>query len=81
MIILWHIGKHTFALFDPSYAELLKDIMVRLPINTSLFGDNIQQVLEGNAIASHDMGLIHYLSPLDLPNLAMPHSFNVRELV
>ena len=80
MIIFWHIGKHTFALFDPSYAELLKDIMVRLPINTSLSGDNIQQVLGVNLIASHDIGLIHYLPPFDLPNLATPHSFNVREL-
>jgi len=80
MIILWHIGKHTFALFDPSYAELLKDIMVRLPINTSLSGDSIRQVLGVNAIASHDMGLIHYLHPAELPELATPHSFNVRAL-
>ena len=80
MIILWHIGKHTFALFDPSYSELLKDIMVRLPLNTSLSGDNIQQVLGVSSIASHDMGLIHYLHPAELPDLATPHSFHVREL-
>ena len=80
MIILWHIGKHTFALFDPSDTELLKDIMVRLPTNTSLSGDSIQQVLGVNSMASHDIGLIHYLPPSDLPNLTTPHSFNVREL-
>ena len=80
MIILWHIGKHTFALFDPSYTELLKDILARLPVNTSLSGDNIRQVLDANSIASHDIGLLHYLSPSDLPNLSTPHSFTVREL-
>ena len=80
MIIFWQIGKHTFALFDPSYAELLKDIMIRLPINTSLSGETIRQVLGVNAIASHDIGLIHYLHPADLPHLATPHSFHVREL-
>jgi len=80
MIILWHIGKHTFALFDPSYTEWLQEITIRLPINKSLSGDTIRQVLGVNSIASHDMGLIHYLSPPDLPNLAAPHSFNVRAL-
>jgi hypothetical protein len=81
MIILWHIGKHTFALFDPSYTELLIDIMVRLSVNTSLSGDNLQQVLDVNSIASRDMGLLHYLSPSDRPNLPTPSSFTVRELV
>jgi GNAT acetyltransferase len=80
MIILWHIGKHTFALFNPAYTELLKGMMVRLPIHTSLSGDHIQQVLGVNLIASHDIGLIHYLPPFDILNWATPHSFNVREL-
>jgi hypothetical protein len=80
MIIFWHIGKHTFAIFDPSYTALLKDIMVRLPTNTSLSGDHLQQVLGTSAIGSHDIGLIHYLPPFALPNLATPPSFNVREL-
>lgn len=79
-IILWHIGKHTFALFAPSCTELLKHVMVRLPINSSLSGDNIQQVLGVNSIASRDVGLIHYLSPSDLPDLATPPTFHVREL-
>lgn len=81
MIILWHIGKHTFALFDPSYTELLNDIMVRLPVNNSLSGDNIQQVVGVNSIESRDIGLLHYLFPSDWPNLPTPHSFTVRELV
>jgi len=80
LVILWHIGKHSFALCDPSDTALLRDIIVRLPINTSLSGDNIQQVLGINAISSHNIDLIHYLSPSDLPNLATPHSFHVREL-
>jgi GNAT acetyltransferase len=80
LVILWHIDKHSFALFDPSDTALLRDIIVRLPINTSLSGDNIQQVLGINAISSHDIDLIHYLPPSDLPNLATPHSFHVREL-
>jgi hypothetical protein len=80
LVILWHIGKHSFALFDPSDTALLRDIIVRLPINTSLSGDNIQQVLGINAISSHDIDLIHYLPPSDLPNLATPHSLQVREL-
>ena len=80
MIILWHIGIHTFALFDPSDTALLRDLIVRLPINTSLSGDNIQQVLGISAISSHDIDLIHYLPSSDLPNLATPHSFHVREL-
>jgi len=80
LVILWHIGKHSFALFDPSDTTLLRDILVRLPINTSLSGDNIQQVLGINAISSHDINLIHYLPPADLPDLATPRSFHVREL-
>jgi len=80
LVILWHIGKHSFALFDPSDTTLLRDILVQLPINTSLYGDNIQQVLGINAISSHDINLIHYLPPADLPDLATPRSFHVREL-
>jgi hypothetical protein len=80
LVILWHIGKHSFALFDPSNTALLRDIIVRLPINTSLSGDHIQRVLGSNAISSHDIDLIHYLPPADLPDLATPHSFHVREL-
>lgn len=80
LVILWHIGKHSFALFDPSNATLLKDIISRLPDNTSLSGDNIQQALGVNAISSHEINLIHYLPPSDLPALVTPHSFHVREL-
>jgi hypothetical protein len=80
LIILWHIGKHTFALFDPSCNGLMQDIIVRLPVNISLSGDNIQQVLGVNSIASHDIDLIHYLHPSALPNLVTPHTFNVQEL-
>lgn len=80
VIILWHIGRHTFALFDPSYTELLKDILVRLPVDTSLSGDNIQQVLGVSSIESHDIGLLHYLSPSDRLDVPTPPSFTVREL-
>ncbi len=80
MIILWHIGIHTFALFDPSLTKLLKDIIIRLPINTPLSGDNIQQALGVNSIVAHDIDLIHYLPPSTLPNIVTPHSFTVRQL-
>ena len=80
MIILWHIDKHTFTLFDPSYTRLLKDIIVRLPVDTSLSGDEIRQALGVSSIAYHDFGLIYYLLPFDLPNLTTPHNFNVRQL-
>jgi len=80
MIILWLIGRHTFANFSPARAELLKDVMVRLPGNTSLSGDHIQQVLGADSIVSRDIGLIHYLSPVDLPDLTTSAPFHVREL-
>jgi hypothetical protein len=81
LVILWHIGKHSFALFDPSEIVLVRDILIRLPMNTSLSGDHIQQALGINAISSHEINRIHYLPPSDLPNLATPDSFHVRELV
>lgn len=80
MIVLWHICKHTFALFDPSCVELLNNIKAQLPINTPLSGDDIQNGVGVNSITSHDVGLIHYLSPSSLPNLKTPHTFNVRAL-
>jgi hypothetical protein len=81
LVILRHIGKHSFALFDPSEIVLVRDILIRLPMNTSLSGDHIQQALGINAISSHEINRIHYLPPSDLPNLATPDSFHVRELV
>lgn len=80
IIILWHIGKHTFALFDPSYIELLSGVIAQSPLNTSLSGDYIQKVSDINSIESPDIGLIHYLPPSDLPNLTVPHTFNLRKL-
>ncbi|WKZ48134.1 MAG: GNAT family N-acetyltransferase [Anaerolineales bacterium] len=80
MIVLWHIGKHTFSLFDPSLIELLNNIKAQLPINTSLSGDDIQKGIGTNLITSHDVGLIHYLFPSNLPNLVTPHTFSVRAL-
>ena len=80
MIVLWHIGQHTFALFDPSYLELLNDLVSQLPLNTSLSGDEIQKGEVINSITSHDVGLIHYLPPSDLPTFTMPPTFDVRTL-
>lgn len=80
MIVLWHIGKHTFALFDPSYIELLNNIMAQLALNTSLSGDNIQKGVGINSIRSHDIGSIHYLRPSELPGSTTPRTFDVREL-
>jgi hypothetical protein len=80
MIVLWHIGEHTFARFDPSCSELLKGVMAQLPLTSALSGDAIQKVSGTNSIASHDIDLIHYLRPSDLSNLTAPHPFSVREL-
>jgi hypothetical protein len=80
MIILWHIGNHTFVLFDPSCSELLKGVVAQLPLNASLSGDTIQKVSGINSITSLDLGLIYYLPPSDLSNLTTPHTFSLREL-
>ena len=80
MIILWHIDQHTFAVYDPSYTELLNDILARLPVNIALSGDHLQQMLVASSIASHDIGLLHYLPPSDPPHVPTPRSFAVREL-
>ncbi|MFN8414609.1 MAG: GNAT family N-acetyltransferase [Anaerolineales bacterium] len=79
-IILWHIGKHTFVLFDPSLDELLNDIKAKFSLNTALSGEDIQKRLTSNTIASHDIGFVHYLFPADLPILTPPNTFNVRML-
>ncbi len=80
MIILWHIGEHTFALFDPSCTALLNGVIVGLPINTSLSGDHLQRTLNVSSIVSCDVGAIHYLHPSDLPKFAPSHSFSLRQL-
>lgn len=79
-IILWRIAEHTFALIDPAYTQLLKDIILQLPPNTSLSGAAIQQALGEKTIESHDVDLIHYLPPLALPDLTVPPPFSVRAL-
>jgi hypothetical protein len=80
MIVLWRIGEHTFALFDPSQRDLLTGITSHLPPDTSLSGDQVKQACGLDAIASHDLDFIHYLPPSDLPALTVPPPFRLREL-
>lgn len=80
MITLWHIGKHTFVIFDPLYTSDLKQILTNLPIDTSLSGDHLKQSWGANEIKSHDIGLIHYLYPADLPQFTPPATFSLRQL-
>lgn len=80
LLILWHISKQTFALFDPSCRHLIDAVASRQPINGSISAETVRQVLGASAIASHDVGLVHYLRPAALPNVVTPASFTVREL-
>ena len=80
LLILWHIGKHTFVLFDPACSASVNAVIARLPSDASIAGENVRGVLGANAIESHDVGLLHYLRPDELPNLPTPPSFHVRQL-
>ncbi len=79
-ITLWHIGRHTFAIFDPSASALLDGLLAALPVNTSLSGSHIQNRLPDQPIESLDVDRIHYLPPTALPELAPPDSFYLRQV-
>ena len=80
LIVLWYIGKHTFAQFDTAYTPRLDQLTKALPANTSLTGDQILKAWENQVIHSRDIGLSYYLYPDDLPDYTAPHPFKLRQL-
>ena len=80
IIVLWYIGKHTFAQFDPVYYSRLNMLVKKLPANASLTGGQIQEAWGEENIISLDIGLTYYLFPPDLPNYLPSQPFNMRQL-
>ncbi|MBL8056879.1 MAG: GNAT family N-acetyltransferase [Anaerolineales bacterium] len=80
LVVLWHIGQHSFAVCDPFCLARLNAIAATLPANTSLSGEHLRQILGANEIVSHDVGALHYLHPADLPALASLPPFSLRQL-
>jgi GNAT superfamily N-acetyltransferase len=80
VIVLEHIGKHTFAQIDPFYFQTLNNFLQTLPAETSINGTHIQTVWDEKAIQSHDHGLTYYLHSSDLPPHLPSNSFSVRKL-
>lgn len=80
VIVLWHIGRHTFVQSDPGYTTQLEDLIRQLPTATALQGDNIHLAWGEAAISTLDKGLVFYLYPADLPVYAPAAPFMVRRL-
>lgn len=80
IIVLWHIGKHTFVQLDPAYHRQIELLMRQLPDGSSLSGVELQRGLGDGAISSHDSFLVYYLYPADLPGYAPPSPFGIRRL-
>ncbi len=80
LVVLWHIGRHSFVVCDPLCLTRLNAITATLPADTSLSGQHLRLSLGANEIVSHDIGAVHYLFPSDLPALASPHPFSLRQL-
>jgi predicted GNAT family acetyltransferase len=80
VIVLEHIGRHTFAQIDPFYFQTLNQLVQTLPPQTSMNGTHIQTTWDEQTIQSHDHGLTYYLHASDLPPHLPPGSFNVRKL-
>ncbi len=80
LIALWHIGAHTFAEHDPACTPVLARVLADLPPTAALTGDYLKQIWGADAIAAHDLGLVHYLYPPDLPLCTPPAPFVLRQL-
>ena len=80
LIVLWHIGNHTFAQFDPAYTSQLDRLIQTVPGKTALSGDLIREAWGADLIQTCDRGLTYYLFPSDLPDYTPPLPFNLRRL-
>lgn len=80
LIALWHIGAHTFAEHDPACTQVLQRVVADLPADAALTGDTLKQSWGADAIAAHDLGLVHYLYPPDLPPYTPSAPFVLRQL-
>jgi len=80
LIVLWHIGKHTFAQFDPAYTLGLEELVKDFPEDTNLTAEFIQKKWGADMIQSQDVGLSYYLYPPNLPEHSPPQPFTLRQL-
>ena len=79
-LVFWEIGKHTFAIFDPSCADLLREASAAIPADTPFSGAYLQKTLGPDAFTTHDIGLLNYLSPPDLPDFTPASPYSLRQL-
>jgi GNAT superfamily N-acetyltransferase len=80
IIVLWHVGLHTIAVFDPSCSALLHRVFAGLSADACLAAGHIQNALPPGSLASQDVDLIHYLPTADLLAFPPPPSYRVRQL-
>ncbi len=80
VIVLEHIGKHTFAQIDPFYFQTLNNLVKSLPNGTSINGSHILDVWNEQTIKTHSSGKTYYLHPKDLPPYLPSEPFSLRKL-
>jgi GNAT superfamily N-acetyltransferase len=80
IIVLWHIGNHSFAQLDPGFARQVERLLGRLAEASAISGGDLQRAWGARAISSHDIFLVYYLYPQDLPGYALPAPFVLRQL-
>ncbi len=80
VIVIWHIGEHSFVQFDPALSARLDQLKKELPLNTHLSGENILGSWGEESILSMDTGLVYYLFPPSLPDPTPRHPFILRQL-
>jgi GNAT superfamily N-acetyltransferase len=79
-IALWHIGKHTFAQFDPDLADVIQRAVAQFPVEMSLTADVLVSMLGAERIKERDKCLALYLHPDHLPQYAPSAPYLVRPL-
>lgn len=80
LIVLWHIGRRTLVQCDPRLAQPLAALVDGWPASQRLSVETFREAWGDAAIRSHDLGLVHYLYPPDLPGFAPQPPFILRRL-
>lgn len=78
LIVLWQIGSHAIIQCDPAIADRLRGLIHSLPDSISLTGGTLREAWLNVEFTSHDIGLLYYLFPRDLPAYLPPQPYSLR---
>jgi RimJ/RimL family protein N-acetyltransferase len=80
VIALWQIAHRTFVEHDPAYSGALERVLAGRGATARLEAVDLVRSWGGKAFSGHDVNLIHYLYPPDLPAREPPAPLELRQL-